>query len=107
MEYYGLDPSHYFSSPGLSWDAMLKIIGIELELISDNNMHLFVEKGMRGGISYISKRFNKVNSKYMQSYNDKKPSKYITYLDANDLYSWAMSQYLLYGRFEWLNKKNL
>ena len=55
LEYYGLDPSHYFSSPRLSWDEMLKMTGIELELISDIDMHLFIEKEMRGSISYIAK----------------------------------------------------
>ena len=55
LDYYGLDPCHYFSSPGLSWDAMLKMTRIELYLISDYDMHLFIEKGMRGGISYIAK----------------------------------------------------
>ena len=59
LNYYGLDACHYFSSPGLSWDAMLKMTGIELELISDTDMHLFIEKGMRGGISYIAKRHTK------------------------------------------------
>ena len=54
LEYYGLDPCHYFSSPGLSWDVMLKITAIELELISNIDMYLFIEKGMRGGISYIA-----------------------------------------------------
>ena len=63
LEYYGLGPCHYFISPGLSWDAMLKMTGIELELISDIDMYLFIEKGMRGGIYYIAKRFNKVNNK--------------------------------------------
>ena len=60
LDYYGLDPCHYFSSPGLSWDAMLKITGVELELTNDIDMHLFIEKGMRGGISYIAKRYSKV-----------------------------------------------
>ena len=60
LEYYKLDPCHYFSSPGLSWDAMLKMTGVELELISDINMHLFIEKGIRGGISYICKRHSKI-----------------------------------------------
>ena len=55
LDYHGLDPCHYLSSPGLSWDAMLKMTGIKLDLISDIYMHLFIEKGMRGGISYISK----------------------------------------------------
>ena len=55
LDYYGLDPCHYFSSPGLSWDAMRKMTGMELELISDIDMHLFIEKGMGGGISYVAK----------------------------------------------------
>ena len=61
LNYYRLDPCHYFSSPGLSWDAMLKMTKIKLELISDVNMHLFIEKGLRGGISYISKKHSKVD----------------------------------------------
>ena len=60
LKYYKLDPCYYFSSPGLSWDAMLKMTGIKLELISDVDMHLFIEKGMRGGISCISKRLVKL-----------------------------------------------
>ena len=56
---YGLDPSHYFSSPGLSWDAMMKVTGIRLEKINDIEVHLFLEKEMRGGASYISKRYAK------------------------------------------------
>ena len=62
FEYYGLDPCHYFSGPGLSFDTMFKMTKVELELISDTDMHLFVEKGMRGGISYISKIHGKINS---------------------------------------------
>ena len=77
---------------------MLKMTRIELELISDVDVNLFIERGMRGGISYISKRFIKATC--MQSYNDKKSSKYITYLDANNLYCWTTSQYLTYGEFE-------
>ena len=86
---------------------MLKMIGIELELISDIDMHLFIEKWMRGGISYITKKFSKANNKYIQFYDDKKPSKHITYFDANNLYDWAMSQYLPYGKFKWLNQKEI
>ena len=66
LNYYGLDLSHYFSSPGLSWDVMLKMTGKELELNSDIDMYLFIEKGMRGGISYITKRFSKANNRYME-----------------------------------------
>ena len=107
LKYYGLDPCHYFSSPGLSWDAMLKMTGIELELISDIAMHLFIEKGMRRSISYIAERFSKANSIYIKSYDVNKPSKFIMYLDANNLNGWAMSQYLLYSIFKWLNQKEI
>ena len=72
---------------------MLKMNETESEVISDIDMYLFVEKWLRGGISYIAKRFSKANNKYMQSYDDKIQSKYIKYLDADDLYDWAMSQY--------------
>ena len=61
LNYYILDPCHYFSSPGLSWDAMLKMTGMKLELISDVDMHSFIEKGMKGGPSYVSKRYSKVD----------------------------------------------
>ena len=69
LKYYNLDPCHYFSAPGLSWDAMLKMTKVELEKISDADMHLFIEKGMRGGISYINKRFLKANNKYSPDYD--------------------------------------
>ena len=62
LEYFGLDACHYFSSPGLAWDAMLKMTGIELELIDDIDMHLFIQKGMRGGITYIAKRYCRANN---------------------------------------------
>ena len=112
LDYYGLDPCHYFSSPGLSWDAMLKMTGIELELIVHIDMHLFIEKGMRGVISYIVKKQSKANNKYMKDYDGSKcnsieESVYIIYLDANNLYGWAMAQYLPYGEFKWLSKKQI
>ena len=65
MKYYGLVPCHYFSFPGLSWDAMLKMTGIKLEKILDIDKYLFIEKGIRRGISYIAKRYAKVNNKHM------------------------------------------
>ena len=72
LKYCGLDPCCYFSSPGLSWDAVLKMTDIELEKISDIDKHLFTEKGLRGGISYISKRYAKANNKYIYDYDPKK-----------------------------------
>ena len=78
LKYYGLDPCHYFSSPGLTWDAMLKMTGIKLEKISDFDKYLFIEKGLRGGISYIAKRY--ANNKYMNDYYPKKPSTFMSYL---------------------------
>ena len=104
LQYYKLDPCHYFSSSGLSWDAMLKITKIEVELFSDIDIHLLFEKGMRGGISYIAKRYSKANNKPMTDYDSREESIYIIYLEANNLYGWAMSQYLPYGGFKWLNK---
>ena len=96
---YGLDPFHYFSSPGLSWDAMLKMTGIKLEQISDNDKYLFIEKRLRGGVSYIVKRYAKANSKYIENYDFKKPSTFITYLDMNNIYGWVMSEYLPYMNY--------
>ena len=107
LQYYKLDPCHYFTSPGLSWDAMLKMTNIKLELMTDIDMFQFIEKGMRGGISYIANRYGKANNKYMREYNENAPSKYIMYLDANNLYGWAMSQYLPTGDFKWLTEKQI
>ena len=107
MQYYKLDPCHYFTSPGLSWDAMLKMTNIELELMTDVDMFQFIEKGMRGGISYIAHIYGKANNKDMSDYNPNEPSKHIMYLDANNLYGWAMSQYLPTGGFKWLSQKQI
>ena len=94
------------SAPGLSWDAMLKMTNIDLEKISDIDKYLFIEKGLRGGISYIAKRYAKANSKYLNDYDPKKPSTFISYIDMNNLYCWAMNEYLPYGRFKWLTNIN-
>ena len=102
LQYYKLDPGHYFTSPGLSWSAMLKMTGIKLELRSDVDQYQFIEKGMRGGISYIANRYLEAINPYIKRYNSKKLNKYIMYLDANNLYGWAMSQCLPTGGFKWL-----
>ena len=101
LQQYGLDPANYYSSPGLSWDALLKSTGVELELLTDYDMHLFVEKGLRGGISMASKRYAKANNPIVEGHDPDKPTTYIMYLDANNLYGWAMSQALPTGGFEW------
>ena len=107
MQCYKLDPCHYFTSPGLSWDAMLKMTNIKLELMTDIDMFQFIEIGMRGGVSYIANRYGNANNKYMKEYDEKAPSKYIMYLDANNLYGWAMSQYLPTGNFKWMTDKEI
>ena len=107
MQYYKLDPCHYFTSPGLSWDGMLKMTNIKLELMTDIDMFQFIEKGMHGGVSYIANRYGNANNKYMREYDEKAPSKYIMYLDVNNLYGWAMSQYLPTGNFKWMTDKEI
>ena len=86
QERYGLDPAHYYSAPGLIWDALLKKTGVELELLTDMDMHLMIERGMRGGISMVSKWHVKANNPRVEGYDPDKPTNYITYLDANNLY---------------------
>ena len=105
LQYYKLDPCHYVTSPALQWDAMLKMTGIQLELMTDVDQFQFIEKGMRGGISYIAHRYGEANNRYMAKYDETKPSKYIMYLDVNNLYGCAMSQYLPIGGFKWMTEK--
>ena len=103
LKIYGLDPVYYFTAPGLAWDACLKMTDIDLELLSDPNMLLMFEKGIRGGISIISNRYGEANNKYMRKgFNKNKPSKYLMYLDANNLYGCAMSMKLPTHGFKWL-----
>ena len=104
LKIYGLDPVYYFTAPGLAWDACLKMTDINLELLSDPNMLLMFEKGIRGGISMISNRYGKANNKYMgKNFNKNELSKYLMYLDANNLYGSAMSEKLPIHSFKWLS----
>ena len=80
---------------------------INLDLISDTDMQLFIEKGMRGGISYIAHRYAKANNKYMSDYNQGEENSYLMYLDANNLYGWAMSQPLPTGDVEWIDPEEI
>ena len=103
LKNYGLDPVYYFTAPGLAWDACLKITDIDLELLSENNMLLMFEKGIRGGISIISKRYGEANNKYMgRGFNKNKPSKYLMNMDENNLYGCGMSMKLPTHGFKWL-----
>ena len=104
IDNYGLDPLWYYTAPGLAWDAALKISKIELELITDPDMYLMIESGFRGGISTIMKRYAKANNPYVNDFDPEKENIYIQYLDANNLYGWAMSQPLPVDEFKWMSK---
>ena len=106
-ENYELDPAHFFTVPGMAWDAMLKITGIKLELLEDVDMLLMIEKGIRGGISNSFKRYAKANNRFMKNFDPAEKSSFIVYLDANNLYGWAMSKPLPVGEFEWMSEDEL
>ena len=108
LEFYKLDPAHFYTTPGLSWTAALKMTGITLELLTDIDMHLMVEKGVRGGVSTIVTRYCKANNKYMPEgqYNPNEESVYMLDLDANNLYGWAMSQPLPTHSFLWVTEED-
>ena len=103
-----MDPAWYYTSPGLSWDALLKVSQVKLELLRDVDMLLLFEKGIRGGVSIIPNRYGKANNKYMgDAFDPSAPSKFITYLDANNLYGCAMMKPLPVGDFKWMEEREL
>ena len=99
LEIYELGPVYFVSAPGLAWQACFKKTEVNLELITDCNMLLMIEKGIRGGICQATHRYAKANNKYMNNYK-KIDSSYIEYLDVNHLYGWAMSQKLRVNGFK-------
>ena len=108
LKNYELDPAHYYTAPVLAWDVALKVTDVNLELLSDIDMLLMVEKGIRGGVSMVSNIYGKANNKYMgDKFNSNEPSKYIQYLDANNLYGWAMSKPLPTHGFKWMKTSEL
>ena len=107
IKVYEPDPAHFVSLPGLAWQACLKKTNIELELLTDYDMLLMVEKGIRGGICHSIHRYAKGNNKYMQNYNNNEESSYIQYLDANNLYGWAMSKKLPTNGFKWIDSNEI
>ena len=101
LDNYGLDPAHFYTAPGLAWKACLKKTRIRLELLLDPDMLLMFKQGIRGGITQSIHRWAKANNPYMGSeYKPREPTSYLQYLDANNLYGWAMSQPLPTGRFK-------
>ena len=100
---YELDPAHFVSLPGLAWQPCLKKTNVELELLTDYDMLLMIEEGIRGGICHAIQRYAKANNKYMKDYDKKKKSSYIQYLDANNLYGKAMTEKLSGRGFRWMD----
>ena len=98
---YDLDPVHYYTAPGLTWDAGLKYTEVELELLDDQEMYTFIEQAIRGGISTITHRYAKANNHNLPDYDPSKPESYLSYIDANNLYGWAMCQKLPISGFKW------
>ena len=100
---YELGPAHFISLPGLAWKACLKKTGMKLELLTDYDMLLMIEEGIRGGICHTVHRYAKANNEYMKDYNESKESSYIQYLDSNNLYGAAMSEKLPMNGFKWVS----
>ena len=107
VKVYELDPAHFLSLPGLAWIACLKKTNIELELLTDYDMLLMVEEGIRGEICHSTHRYAKANNKYMKNYNNNEESSYIQYLDANNVYGWAMPKKLPANGFRWLDSDEI
>ena len=108
MTNYELDPAWYYTAPGLAWDAALKMTKVELEMLTDIEMLDMFEEGIRGGISSIMHRHAKANNKYMgKDFNPKELIKYLIYLDANNLYGWAMFMPLPTKGFKWMTEEEL
>ena len=104
LRHHKLDPAHFYTSPGLAWKACLKRTGIKLELLTDPDMLLMFEQGIRGGITQAVHKYASANNKYMgDRLAPKSESNYLQYLDSNNIYGWEMSQLLPTGGFKWVD----
>ena len=104
LKIYHLDPVKFLSAPGLAWQAALKKTEVKLELLTDIDTLLMVEKEIRGGICHAIHRYAKANNKYMKDYDKNKESSYLKYWDVNNLYGWTMSQMFPVNKFEWIKE---
>ncbi|GFQ76005.1 uncharacterized protein TNCT_501051 [Trichonephila clavata] len=108
MNYFELDPVHFYTTPSLTWSAGIKTTNVTLELLTDINMYLMLESGIRGGMCLVSKRYSKANNKYLDNFDEMSPSKFIISLDVNNLYGTAMAFYNLpESEFRFLNQKEI
>ncbi len=107
MAHYKLDPAHYYTSPGVAWDVMLRMTKVELELLDDIDMYLMIERGVRGGVSMISNKYAKANTPYLPNNDPTQPERYLMYWDANNLYGDAMSKPLPMEGFCWMTDQEL
>ncbi|GFV07083.1 vesicular glutamate transporter 2 [Trichonephila clavipes] len=108
MNYFELDPVHFYTTPSLTWNAGIKTTNVTLELLTDINMYLMLESGIRGGMCLVSKRYSKANNKYLDNFDEMSPSKFIISLDVNNLYGTAMGFYSLpESEFRFLNEEEI
>ena len=107
FNYFGLCPGNYYTVPGYAWDCLLKYSGAELELLTKEDMYIFLEKGIRGGYSNIHKRYSKANHKYLDDYDESKVSKFLIYWDFNSMYAYAMCKPMPYSDFRWATEKEI
>ena len=103
LEIYKLDPVYFLNAPGLAWRACLKKTEVKLKLLTDNNMLMMFEKGIRGGMCQATYRYAKANNKCMKNYDKNKESSFLMYIDANNLYGWEMSKKLPVDGFKWID----
>ena len=103
LKIYQLDPAYFVSTPGLALEAMLKTTKVKIELFTDIDMHLMTENGIKGGLTQVVKKYGIANNKYLPNYNKNIKSSYLQYLDANNLYEYAVTKKLPFNGFKWSN----